>query len=77
MYCHQYLDSVDEGWFPLPDVTMQEKGLSFAIILQMGPDIHNTLKAYWTRAEQFSTSFFRKAKQDILRYLLFTDNRRT
>jgi hypothetical protein len=46
----------------------------------MGHDIRDTLKAYWSTAEQFNTPFFGKTmKRDrfchILRYLHFTDNR--
>jgi hypothetical protein len=46
----------------------------------MGPDIRDTLKAYWTTAEQFSAPFFGKTMKrgrfsHILRYLHFADNR--
>jgi hypothetical protein len=60
-------------------MTLKEMYSFLALILQMGHDIRDTLKVYWTTAEQFSTPFFRKMmKQDrfchILRYLHFIDN---
>jgi hypothetical protein len=61
-------------------MTLKEMFSFLALILQMGHDIRDTLKAYWSTAEQFGTSFFGKTmKQDrfchILRYLHFIDNR--
>jgi hypothetical protein len=78
-YYHQYLDTLDEEWFPLCDVTVHEMYSFLAIILQMGHDIKGKLKVSWSKAEQFSTPFHGKMKQDrlyhILRYLQFTHNR--
>jgi hypothetical protein len=61
-YYHQYRDSLDDGQSPLPDLTVQEMYSLLALILQMQHDIRDTLKAYWTLAEQFSTPFFGKTK---------------
>jgi hypothetical protein len=61
-YYHQYLDSLDDGWTPLPDVTLKEMYSFLALILQMGHDMSDTLKAYWTTIEQFSSPFFGKKK---------------
>jgi hypothetical protein len=77
---HQYLDSLNDRWSPLPDMTLKEMYSFSALILQKGQDIRNTLKAYWTTAEQFSTPFPGKTmKRDrffhMLRYLHLTDNR--
>jgi hypothetical protein len=78
-YYYQYLDSLDDGWSPLPDMTLQEMYSFLVLILQMGHDVSDTLKVYWTKAEQFSMAFVGKIKQDkfchICRYLHFTDNR--
>jgi hypothetical protein len=67
-YYHQYLDSLDIGWSPLPEMTLQEMYLFLGIILQMGHNIKGTLKACWSTAEQFSKPFYRKMKQDIPPY---------
>jgi hypothetical protein len=61
-YYHQYLDTLKEGWSPLPDGPVQEMYLFLAIILQMGHDIKDTLKVYWSTLEQFSMSFYGKTK---------------
>jgi hypothetical protein len=45
-YYHQDLDTLDEGGSPLPNVTVQEMYLFLVIILQMGHDLKDTLKAY-------------------------------
>jgi hypothetical protein len=66
-YYHQCLDSLDDGWSPLPDMTLKEMYSFLALILQMEHDIRDIFKAYWTTAEQFSMPFFRKMiKHDIL-----------
>ena len=38
-YYHQYLDTLDEGRSPLPDVTVQEMCLFLTIIVHMGHEI--------------------------------------
>jgi hypothetical protein len=45
-YYHQYLDSLNDGRSPLPDVTLKEMFSFLALILQMGHDIRDTLKVY-------------------------------
>jgi len=61
-------------------MTLQEMYSFSGIILQMGHDIKDTLKAYWSTEGQFSMPFYRKTmKQNrffhILRFLHFTDKR--
>jgi hypothetical protein len=56
-YYHQYLDTLDEGQFPLPYVTVQEMRLFLAIIVQMGHDLRDTLKNYWLTPEQHFMAF--------------------
>jgi len=74
-----YFDTLDKGWSPLPDVTIQEMYSFLAIIVQMGHDQKDMMKAYWNTAEQFSMFFYGKMKQDrfyhILRFLHFSDNK--
>ena len=38
-YYHQYLDTLDEGRSPLPDLTVQEMCLFLTIIVHMGHEI--------------------------------------
>jgi len=49
---------LDEGWSPLPDVTIQEMLLK----VQMEHDQKGMLKAYWSTAGQFSMLFYGKIK---------------
>jgi hypothetical protein len=71
--------TLGEGQSLLPDVTIQGMYFLLATILQMGHDLTDALKAYWSTAEQFSMPFYRKMKQDrffhTLRCLHFNDNR--
>jgi hypothetical protein len=52
-YYHPYLDTLDEGRSPLPDVTKQEMYLFLSITVQMGHDQRERLKDYWSLLEQF------------------------
>jgi hypothetical protein len=82
LYYRQYFDRQDEDGAsssPLPDVTLAEMYVFLALIIQMGHDIRDTLKDYWSTLEQFhTTSFSATMKQDrffhILQYLHFVDN---
>jgi len=60
-------------------VSIQERYSFLAIIVQMGHDQKDMLKACWSTAEQFHIPFHRKMKQDrffhILRFLHFSDNK--
>jgi hypothetical protein len=57
-YYHQYLNSLEDGPSPLPDVTNFKIFIFLGIINQMGHDIRGRLRDYWTTAEQFLTSFY-------------------
>ncbi|PNF23240.1 hypothetical protein B7P43_G18268 [Cryptotermes secundus] len=77
-YNHQYLDRLEDGTSPRPDVTESKMFLFLGIIIQMGHDIRDTLKDYWSTAEQFATPFYSNTmKRDrflhILRFLHFAD----
>jgi hypothetical protein len=79
LYYHQYLDSLEDGPSPLPDVTDFEMFLFLGIIIQMSHYIRDRLRDYWPTAEQFLTSFYSSTmKRDrflnILRFSHFTDN---
>jgi hypothetical protein len=45
-YYQQYLDSLEDGHSPLPDVTDSEMFLFLGIIIQMGHDIRDRLRDY-------------------------------
>jgi hypothetical protein len=45
-YYHQYLDILDEGQSPLPDVIVQEMYLFLAIFVRMGHNQKDNLKNY-------------------------------
>jgi hypothetical protein len=62
-YYRQYLETLDEGWFPLCDVTTQKIYFFLANIVQMGHEQKDRPKAYW------STAVHR------LRFLDFIDNK--
>jgi len=53
-YYHQYLDTLDKGRSQLPDVTVQEMCLFWAITVQMGHDQRDTVKDYWSTQEHTS-----------------------
>jgi hypothetical protein len=47
-YYHQYMDTLDKGRSPLPDVAVQEMHLFLAITVQMRHDQMDILKDYWS-----------------------------
>ncbi|KAG8229295.1 hypothetical protein J437_LFUL010049 [Ladona fulva] len=78
-YHLQFLAKQDEGPSPQIDVTFSVMMTFLAIVIQMGHDIRDSLKDYWSRLEQFYTPFFgntmpRDRFFHILRFLHFTDN---
>jgi hypothetical protein len=76
---HQHLDRHDGTPSPLPDITNSKMFLFQAIIVQIGHDICDRLRGYWTSAAPFFTPLYPNTMtQDhflhILRYIHFTDN---
>jgi hypothetical protein len=76
---NRYLDSLEDGPSPLPDVTYSEIFLFLMIITQMGHNIRDRIRDYWATAEQFLTSHYgHTLKRDrflhILSFLHFTGN---
>jgi hypothetical protein len=79
-YYHQYLDTLDHGPSPVPDITEAEMFVFLAVTVQMGYCKRELLADYWSTAEHFYTPFYSDTmKRDrywhILRFLHFTDNR--
>jgi hypothetical protein len=78
-YYHDHLDRLHEGPSSLPDVNEAEMLVFLALTIQMGQCIRDKLTDYWSRAENFHTTFYTNAmKQDrflhILHFLHFADN---
>jgi hypothetical protein len=57
-YYHQYLETLDTGPLPLPDMIVPEMMLFLTIIIQMAHDIRDSLKDYWSTLKQFYTPLF-------------------
>jgi hypothetical protein len=78
-YYHKYLDTLDEGCSPLPDVTIQEMYLVSSIIVQMGHD-ERQIQRLLVTLEQFFMAFYGNTMKldiffHILRFLYFSDNK--
>jgi hypothetical protein len=63
-YYHHYLLTLDDGPFPLPDVTESIIFLLLEIIVQLGHDIQDSLADYWLMTEQFHTPYGKTLKHD-------------
>ena len=50
-YYHQYLDTLDKGHSPLPEVMVQDMCV-LAVTVQMGHGQRDTLKDYWLTVGQ-------------------------
>jgi hypothetical protein len=79
-YYHYYVDTLDNGPSPVPDVTEHEISLFLAITIQMGHCIRDQLTDYWATMDQFYTPFYSNTiKRDrylhVLHFLHFADNR--
>jgi hypothetical protein len=57
-YYHQYVDRSDETPNPLPDITNPKMFLFLVIIVQIGHDVCDRFRDYWTWTEQFFTPFY-------------------
>jgi len=78
-YYHDYIDRLDDGPSPEPNVTEAEMFV-LTLTVQMGHGIRDKLTDYWSTLDQLYTTFYgTMMKQDqylhILRYLHFADNR--
>jgi hypothetical protein len=78
-YYQKYLDVLDSGPSPVPDVTESEMFPFLEIIVQLGHDIPDKLKDCWSTTEQFFSPFYCKTVRHdrfvhILRFLHFLNN---
>ena len=77
---HDYIDRLDDGPSPEPDVTEAEMFVFLALTIQVGHGVRDQLTDYWSILDQLYTPFYgtmmnRDRYLHILRYLHFTDNR--
>ncbi|PNF42548.1 hypothetical protein B7P43_G06920 [Cryptotermes secundus] len=82
-YYHQYLDRLQDGPSPRPDVTDSEINpvslLPHLVIIQMGHDIRDRLKDNWSTVEQFAKPFYSNTMKrniflHIIHFLHFADS---
>ena len=63
-YYHDHLDRLDQGPSPQPDVTEAEMLVFLAITLSMGHGTRYEMTEYWSRADNFHTTFYGNARND-------------
>ena len=56
-YCHDYIDTLDNGPSPEPDVTEAEMFVFLALTIQMGHGVRDKLTDYWATVDQLYTPF--------------------
>jgi hypothetical protein len=76
-YCDDYIDRLDDGPSPEPDVTEAEMFVFLALTIQMGHGVRDKLTDYWSTLDQLYTPFYSTMmKHDrylhILRYILLS-----
>ena len=57
-YYQDYIDRLDDGLSPDPDVTEAEMFVFLALTIQMGHGIRDKLTDYWSTLDQVYTSFY-------------------
>jgi hypothetical protein len=78
---HQYFDKQNKGQsLPLPDIMTSEMFLFLALIIQMGHDIQDAMKEYWSTLDQFYMAFCTNTMKcdrfiHIPHFVHFTDNK--
>jgi len=77
---HDYIDRLDNGPSPDPDITEAEMFVFLALTIQMGHGIRDKLTDYWATVDQLYTPFYSTMMKwdrylHILCYLHFTDNK--
>jgi len=77
-FYHDYLDRIDDGPSPDPDVTEAEMFVFLALTVQMGHGVRDKLTDYWSTLDHLYTPFYgtvmnRDRYLHILRYLHFTE----
>ena len=56
-YYHDYIDILDDGPSPKPDVTEAKMFVFLALTIQMGNGIRDKLTDYWATVDQLYTPF--------------------
>jgi len=62
-YYHDYIDRLDDGPSPEPDVTEAEMFVFLALTIQMGHGIRDKLTDYWATVHQLYTPFYGTMKK--------------
>ena len=57
-YYHHYIDRLDDGPSPEPDVTEAEMFVFLALTIQMGHGVRDKLTDYWATMDQQYTPFY-------------------
>ena len=57
-YYHDYINRLDDGPFPEPDVTEAETFVFLALTIQMGHGVRDKLTDYWATVDQLYTPFY-------------------
>jgi len=79
-YYHDYIDRLDGGPSPEPDVTEADMFVFLALTIEMGQGVRDKLTDYRATVDQLYTPFYGTMMKwyqylHILRYIHFTDNR--
>ena len=77
-YYQDYIERLDNGPSPEPDVIEAEMFVFLALTIQMGHGIRDKLTDYWATVDQLYTPFYgtmMKRNRYLHSYLHFTDNR--
>ena len=82
VYYQQHLDRKARPSRRLPDIKLPDMMTFFALTLQMGHELKETLHDYWWRLRQLHNLFYGKTMArdrflHILRFLHFADNSET
>jgi len=56
-YYHDYIDRLDDGPSPEPDITEAEMFVFLALTIQMGHGVRDKLTDHWSTLDQLYTSF--------------------
>ena len=56
-YYHDYIDRLDDGPSPEPDVTEADLFVLLALTIQMGHDVRDKMTDYWATVDQLYTPF--------------------
>ena len=72
-YYHDYINRLDDGPFPEPDITDAKMFVFVALTMQMGHGVRDKLTDYWATVDQQYTPFYRiNTFTSFVTYILLT-----